>query len=292
MIALERARNPAVTPLANTSPALNEVLRACHLRAAFQNDPMFSDVRVLSTSAALGTIAHRLLEVSALGEFDAVSSNSLSQAVAQKWDDLAATEAQKLGGLAMGLVPPPLRWPGFSLKKAGAVRAATRIAESRLGANSGFTRVGRGEPCQTQSEARLEGQGGRLVGRIDLIRRTKAGTEIVDYKSGVVYDIDPSLDGIREIRSSYVRQILMYLSLIHENEGRWPVKATIESLMDGPVNVEIRPEEVEKAVSDALALLNQYNFAASQGEVVGSPTPANCRWCPYKPVCSDFLKGI
>ena len=65
MIALERTRSPAVTPLPKTSPALNEVLRACYLRAAFQNDPMFSNVRVLSTSAALGTIAHRLLEMSA-----------------------------------------------------------------------------------------------------------------------------------------------------------------------------------------------------------------------------------
>ena len=290
MIALERTRSPAVTLLPKTSPALNEVLRACHLRAAFQNDPMFSDVRVLSTSAALGTIAHRLLEMSARGEFNAVFHSGLSQIIVEKWDELAATEAQNFSGLAVGTVPPPTRWPGFALKKASAVKAATRIAEGRLRAVSGLTGVASDGPRRAQSEAWFEGQGGRLVGRIDLIRHTKAGTEVVDYKSGIVYDVNPSWDGTREVRASYVRQMLLYLSLVHEQDGKWPIKATIESLIDGPVDIEVDPEDAEKAVSEAMALLDSYNLASSRGEVVGSPTPANCRWCPYKPVCSDFLE--
>ena len=136
----------------------------------------------------------------------------------------------------------------------------------------------------------VRGPGRKAGRRVDLIRHTNVGTEIVDYKSGSFYDVDPSSDGAREISASYVRQILLYLSLVHEHEGTWPVKATIESLTDGPVDIEIHPEEVAKAVSEAIALLDSYNLAASQGEVVGSPTPANCRWCPYKPICSDFLK--
>ena len=290
MTALERTNSPAVTPLLKTSPGLDEVLRACRLRATFQNDPVFSGVRGLSTSAALGTIAHRLLEICARGEFDGVSSKSLPQAIAQKWDELAATEAQNFSELAVGQVPPPTRWPGFALKKASAIRVATRIAEGRLGAVSGPVGAVMDGSIRTQSEAWLEGQGGRLVGRVDLIRRTKAGTEVVDYKSGIVYDVDPSSDGAREIRASYVRQMLLYLSLVHEHEGNWPVKATIESLIDGPVDIEVDPGEVEKAVSEAMARLDSYNLASSRGEVVGSPTPANCRWCLYKAVCSDFLE--
>ena len=287
---LERTSGPVVIPIPKTSPALNEVLRACKLRAAFQNDPMFTDVRVLSMYAALGTIAHRLLEVCARGDFDTVSRSSLSQSIAQGWDNLAAAEAHNFSRLAIGPVPALPKWPGFALKKAGAVRAATRIAESRLEAMSGAAKSARAGLGYTQSEVWQEGQGGRLVGRIDLIRRTRAGTELVDYKSGIVYETDPSAEGSREIRASYVRQILLYLSLIHEQEGKWPVKATIESLMDGAVDVEIDPEEVGKAASEAIALLDSYNVASSRGEVVGSPTPANCRWCPYKPVCNDFLR--
>ncbi len=290
MIAPKRTSSPAVTSLLKTSPALNEILRACRLRAAFQNDSAFSDVRVLSTSAALGTIAHRLLEGCARGGFDPVSRSGLSQAIAQTWEDLAAIEADKFRGLAIGLVPTPSRWPGYALKKASAVRAAIRIAESRQGVVSGSTRVVRDGTSHNQSEAWLEGQGGRLVGRVDLIRHTIAGTEVVDYKSGIIYDVDPSSDGAREVRESYVRQILLYLALVHEHEGTWPVKATIESLIDGPVDVEIHPEQVKKAVSEAMVLLGSYNLASSLGEVVGSPTPANCRWCPYKPVCRDFLE--
>ena len=287
---LKRTINPVATPLLKTSPALDEVLRACRLRAVFQNDPEFSGVRGLSTSAALGSIAHRVLEMSAGGEFDEVSSKGLSQAIAQKWDELAATEAQNFSVLAIGQVPPTSRWPGFALKKASAIRAAIRIAGGRLWAISGPVGAVIDGSVRPQSEAWLEGQGGRLVGRVDLIRRTKAGTEIVDYKSGIIYDVDPSSDGAREVRASYVRQMLLYLSLVHEQEGAWPVKATIDSLIDGPVDIEVKPEQVKEAVSEAVERLDSYNLAALRGEIIGSPTPSNCRWCPYRAVCSDFLR--
>ena len=290
MTVLKRTNSPVATPLLKTSPALDETLRICRLRAVFQNDPDFSEVRGLSTSAALGSIAHRLLELCAGGEVDGVSSKGLAQAIAQKWDDLAATEAQNFSELAVGQVPPTPRWPGFALRKASAIRAAIRIAEGRLWAISRPVGPVMDGSIRTQSEAWLEGQGGRLVGRVDLIRRKKAGTEIVDYKSGIVYDVDPSSDGAREVRASYVRKMLLYLSLVHEQEGIWPVKATIESLIDGPVNVEVKPEQVNEAVSEAVERLDSYNLAASRGEIVGSPTPSNCRWCPYKAVCSDFLR--
>ena len=287
---LRRTSSPTATPLLKTSPAMDEILRTCSLRVAFQNDPAFSGVRELSTSATLGSIAHNLLERCVKGEFDHVSSKNLPQAIAQKWDEIAATEAQKLSDKAIGQVPQLFRWPGFALKRASAIRLAIRMAEGRLQAFSRPVGAVADGSIRIQSEARLEGQGGRLVGRVDLVRRTKSGAEVVDYKSGVVYDVGPMPDGTMGVRASYIRQMLLYLSLVHENEGAWPTKATIESLIDGPVDIEVDPGKVDKAVTEAMARLDSYNRASSRGEVVGRPTPENCRWCPYKAVCNDFLE--
>lgn len=288
---LQRVKELVVTPLLRTSPALDEVLRTCHLRAAFQSDPEYSGLRGLSTSAALGTVAHRLLEICARGEFDGSSSIGLPKAIEQKWDELMATETHILSELAVGQVATAHRWPGFALRKASAVRAASKIVESRHLASPERIGAATDEAIRTQAEAWLEGQQGRLVGRIDLMRRTKHGTEIVDYKSGVAYDAELSSDGAREVRASYVRQMLLYLSLVHEQEGTWPVKSTIESLMDGSVNVEVNPEKADEVASEAVGRLDSYNLAAMHGGIVGSPSPTNCRWCPYKAVCSDFLRG-
>jgi len=57
-------------PLLRTSPATNEALRECFLRAAFQTDQQYSDINPVSTYASLGSISHHLLEAASRGEFD------------------------------------------------------------------------------------------------------------------------------------------------------------------------------------------------------------------------------
>lgn len=80
----DRPNGPSFHTLRRTSPALNEVLRVCFLRAAFQADPQFSSVRSLSTAATLGTVSHRLLESAARGELDDTLEQNLDTGCRQK----------------------------------------------------------------------------------------------------------------------------------------------------------------------------------------------------------------
>ena len=85
----DRPDGPSVYPLSRTSAALNEVLRDCFLRAAFQTDSQLSGIRSLSTASVLGSVSHQLLEEAAQGKFDSASETDLEEEVAQRWEDLA-----------------------------------------------------------------------------------------------------------------------------------------------------------------------------------------------------------
>ena len=89
--------------------------------------------------------------------------------------------------------------------------------------------------------------------------------------------------------SPYERQMLLYSALVHENEGQWPVKATVESLIQGSHEVQLTPERTQDAVEDALSLLDAYNREATVGVVRGQPSDTACRWCDFKAICQDFL---
>ena len=284
-----RPYGPSLHPLRRTSPAVNEVLRSCFLRAAFQADDQFSGIRSLSTSTVLGTVAHSLLEAAARGEFDKTSRANLDTAVAQKWDALVDSEEQALQERAYGSVPTHTRWPRHALRKATACKVASRIALQRGRASLSISSTA-ATSASTQTEVWYEGYGGRLVGRIDLLRRSSAGTELIDFKSGLVVE-QGEVDGIDlQVKGEYERQVQLYAALIHENEGRWPIKSVVESLVQGPHEVSITSYGVKSAVDEALGLLDAYNREASEGVIRGQPEASTCRWCHFKAICPDFLE--
>ena len=286
----ERPQWPSFHPLPRTSPALNEVLRTCFLRAAFQSDDQFLDVRSLSTASALGSVSHRLLEEAARGKFDGVIGADLDRLVAARWAELVGLEEQAMKERAHGPVPAHNRWPKYALRKATACRAASRIASHR-GPGVLETAASAVEPRPVQTEVWYEGLNGRLAGRIDLVRRTSAGIELIDYKSGSVTEQERTTGVANRIREPYERQMLLYSALIHENEGLWPSKTTVESLIQGPCEVQLSPDSAQAVVEEALDLLEAYNRKAALGTVRGKPSDSVCRWCNFKAICRDFLEA-
>ena len=195
----DRPAEPSFHPLSRTSAALNEVLRTCFLRAAFQSDDHFRDVRSLSTASALGSVSHRLLEEAAKGKFDSIRGAELDRLVSDRWADLVRLEEQAMQERAHGPVPAHNRWPSHALRKATACMAASRIASHR-GPRVPEASPAAEEPSLVQAEVWYEGFDGRIAGRIDLVRRTNAGIEIVDYKSGSVTEREETQGAARRVR--------------------------------------------------------------------------------------------
>jgi len=274
-------------PLLRTSPATNEALRECFLRAAFQTDQQYSDINLVSTYASLGSISHHLLEVASRGEFDDISEDVLEEAIRERWMECVQSEVQSLQDRTIISVPLPVKWPKYALRMVAACRAAFRITLKRRGKRSEAEH----EFAANQTEVWYEGYSGKLVGRIDLIRHTSSGIELVDYKSGLVIEQD-EIDGTsKRIKEPYERQVLLYAALVYENERQWPIMVTVESLVDGPHIVRFTPEAARQAVDEALRLLDTYNRQAAARSIRGAPSPSTCYWCGFKAFCTYFLEA-
>jgi len=75
----DRPTELIIRPLKHTSPITHEELRVCFMRVAFQTNRRFLGIRPISTSAILGSISHRLLEVASRGEFDNTTEGTLEE---------------------------------------------------------------------------------------------------------------------------------------------------------------------------------------------------------------------
>ena len=283
----ERPSGPSVTPITHTSSTINEELRECFLRATFHSDSRFSNIGFPSTYAALGLIAHKLMELITQGDFDRIGGEELEEAITKCWVQLVHVEFQKLQEDALSPVPEPVKWPKYALRMVASCKAASRITSQRQQQS-----ISCGAPSieLPKSEVWYKGYGGKLVGRLDFIRHTSSGVEVIDYKSGHVIQQYELNGNIRRLNEVYERQMLLYAALVHENEGQWPIKLMIESLVDGIYTIEYTPAASEETVEKALSLLDLYNQQAATNKIIGSPNENNCRWCRYKALCGLFLK--
>ncbi len=283
----ERPLGPSITPLEHTSPTINEELRVCFLRTAFQSDERFSNIRFASTYASLGSIAHKLMELVTHGDFDGIGEEALDKAINKCWLELVQIEVQKFQDDVLSKIPEPVKWPKYALKMVASCKAASRIASQRQKQPIFWSAS---SPEKPKSEIWYEGYGGKLLGRIDSIRHHDSGVEVIDYKSGHIMEQDEIGGNTQRLHEGYKRQILLYAALVHENEGQWPIKLTMESLIDGSHMVDYTPIASEKTVEEALLLLDLYNQQAAINEIKGSPNEDNCRWCRYKALCASFLE--
>jgi len=247
---------PSVTPLEHTSPTRNEELRECFLRVVFQSDKNYSHIWYVSTHALLGSIAHKLMELVTHGDFDDVGENELDKEINKCWQELVQNEVKNLKDNIMSKVPEPVKWPKYALKMVAACRFASRIASQRQQQPIYLIAPSMEPP---KSEVWYEGYGGKLIGRIDFIRHTDSGLEIIDYKSGYVMQQEETGGYVQQLREGYKRQMLLYAALVHINEGQWPSKLIMESLIDGSHVVDYTPIESEKTVEEALLILDLYN---------------------------------
>ena len=85
--------------------------------------------------------------------------------------------------------------------------------------------------------------------------------------------------------------MLIYAALVHENEGQWPLRITVDSLIQGPYEVRVTPERAQGAVGEALDLRGAYNSRVAAGTIRGQPSESACRWCDFKAICKDFLEA-
>lgn len=257
--------HPAARKISRLSPSGYETILACPLRYAFSRDASSGIGGPRSPAAALGQLAHRVLE-------RAVSCGWLvepgwEERLQVVWQETCEEEARERWQQAAEL------WPGYELKRALLRYVAAGIRELIVGLPSDALILT--EPLLTSADNLLEGKPDVLIRSEDLVW-------IIDYKTGraVEEQSGAPLD-------SYARQLKLYSYLEHQTSARWPDSAHLFPFDRDPVEVPIKPSECDELAAKAMATMLEYNGLAPKSPP-SRCSPEACRFCSFASVCPDF----
>lgn len=271
-----------------TSPTLAETMRLCQLRAGLSKTAGSTTFVLGNPKGWLGTAFHDVLEKIAVIDFQ---KESVDGAVERLWNQ--AVDAQYQRSVLHDLnrrFGTPVTWPGYYVAKASVFLRARELAAKTIGAESPAAASTPDAEATCIRERTFTAFDGKLAGRPDLIR----GREIIDYKSGVIVEHDEATQA-DVVKAGYVRQLRIYGFLVKEALGWWPERGRLLPLGGAEVEVALEPETCAREAAEAVAMLDAYNaklVADTKPEKLASPTPNNCKWCPFKLVCPPFWNAV
>ncbi len=272
-----------------TSPTLAEVMRSCLLRAGLSQASGSSNFVLGNPKGWLGSAYHEVLEK--IPHVD-LGKETLDGVIERLWDEAIASQSQYASSHPLDRrFGPPTTWPGYYMTLASVRLRALEIAAASAPASLATLGpvAGSGGVLTTIREQEFAAYGGRLVGRPDVIR----ASEVVDYKSGGIFDYDE--DSHPEVvKAAYIRQLRIYAYLVKQVLGWWPRRGLILPLAGPGVEVDVEPADCERETLEAVALLNTYNAnirAKIPPPGFAAPSPSACKWCPYKLVCPAFWQS-
>lgn len=277
--------NFKLQPIQTVSPSLVEILRTCPLQAALSRIYELRQFVLGNPKAWLGIAYHGVLERLWMPVGESLTGEQL---VERLW--LTAIDTLRQRALAHPLdhrFSMPEKWPGFYLVRAclgirarEVINDQPRVGGSRTPSDGIVTHA---------RETKLTAMGGKLSGKPDVI----TSDEIWDYKSGSVYDETP--EGVKTVKQGYVRQLLLYGHLVHENYGKCPAKGKLLPMQGGTVEIDLDSETCANEAGEAVRLLDSFNAsltASSDVTEIATPSPSACRWCNFKLLCPAFWREV
>jgi hypothetical protein len=278
--------------LQRTSATTDHDLQMCFKRVAFGTSEVYREAsRIGNAFSRLGNTAHKLIEEATKGDFDQFDQQTRRTAIEERWNAIVEKEYADFQERALVPVDIPLKWRGYAIKKLQSVTLALDIAEGNADTSTGMSGQAflASKGIQLESEKSLSAFNERLFGKIDLLRTTDQGLELVDYKSGPLYETQDDKTVNPRVKERYSQQMLIYAGLAYEALGQWPVKLILHSLIDGECEIPVDIDMIKALCSDTISRFDSYNAQVDSGDIVGTPSKENCKVCDFKPVCLDFL---
>ena len=165
----------------------------------------------------------------------------------------------------------------------GLPRARLRY-ERRVGETLAFTAGADLDDIHT--EERLVSPDGTVEGTPDLVVVAGAGCTVVDFKTGLVTDINGELP-----RAAYARQIQIYAFLASAQYRVTPIRGVLMSFKQGMVDVDVSPTSIDRAVGEARVQRAAFN-QRSPGTQPAEPAEETCLWCDYQALCDGYWQAV
>jgi hypothetical protein len=252
-------------------------MRLCQFRAGISKIGAISALTLGNPKAWLGTAYHEVLEKIVQVDFQ---SEDLDSAVGRLWNQaLGAQHQRNLHHPLNCRFGSPETWPSYYMVWASVLVRAREL----VGGGMDHADPESGSIIRERSFAAFDG---RLVGRPDVIR----GREIIDYKSGTIMEID-EVAQTDVVKAAYVRQLRIYGFVVKETLGWWPQRGVLFPFVGPSVEVPLNPTDCAREATGVIELLDAYNSKLESGVPVSelaTPSPAVCKWCPFKLFCVAF----
>ncbi|WP_238152801.1 RecB family exonuclease [Kribbella speibonae] len=277
-----RWRPPQTPPDASVvSPSLLATWSSCRLRATFQRAPATAGLRKMGLRAAVGTVAHAMLEQRFRSQ----------EAFASAWAAESERTYQKLRRVWAPAVPPrPCNWPGWALTKHQVAKRVVRDLRCEL---SGYSRTRERTQASLTTESAdrlptlpwrerwLEDGDRKLAGRPDLVDRIDGVLTVVDYKTGA-----------RDLTNERRDQLLFYAALVQATLGELPVRGEMWRTDGATQGFHIASAAVDDVVRRALLVRDEMNLTSgAQLESKANPGPDTCPYCPFRVACRPFIRA-
>jgi CRISPR-associated protein Cas4 len=258
------------------SPSELEIFERCPQRFIWSLDPKKRRHRG-NLPSSLGKIAHKVLASAHKGGFEKQNAENRDFIFNDIWDVVEKEVFENVQSeWPNAVVPKPIRWPKYF-----AVKASTQyLVEKALSLGEVWKRSGdSSRPISSSDDAFpwvekfLESEVLKLKGIPDLVKESPTGLEIVDYKTGNVTDPE-----------TFSLQMHIYLMLVSEHSNRGVTRLLVR---------DSTLQEKEIAIDQAMIRKIEDSIWSAEGYLAkqiapAKPSLANCRFCNFKDICSDF----
>lgn len=259
--------------LERISPSRFVALQGCQLREIWQSQREVPSLLPGNTAAKIGIIIHRMFELTYKG-FIRTDSD-----IVGKWEEEVRNIEQTMRANILDANLLPLSQSrNYEVKKLRCFSLLQRLLKgTHITSSSSIT--------MNHSEVWLETIDKKIAGKVDLIRQTTIGAQLIDFKTGSIID-----EFSNTVKSEYQTQIKLYAALYHEVTGLWPNRLTLVGLDRAETDVEYSSGEAEYllgAAKDLMESINK-NILNDSQEFFAFPKPEICCYCNFRPACHKY----
>ncbi len=185
------------------------------------------------------------------------------------------------------LIPLRRNIPDFEVKRQHCLNRVKEILnEKRVTSPVGEGKFRR----RNGSNVWLESQDLLIGGYIDEINQFGPVLRIIDYKSGSVYDRDKN-----QLKAEYTTQLKLYAALYYDNFQTWPDELIIKQVDGNEIRVPFSQDEclaLFQQAKNKFYYINQLISKNTDASKLATPSPANCKYCTYRPVCNFYHQNM
>jgi len=265
-----------INKIQHLSPTIYSKLNLCQLRGILIANH-FPALLPTSPAAQIGIAIHKLYEQAIIGNVNS------DKDIEKIWTNIIKIIENKMkkNPLESHLVPLESSARNFEVKKIIAFRTVKNMMNNQKNGK---------KTSYYESEKWLETDDGKIVGRIDLIKKKGNNIEITDFKTGRITNKET---GDSTPKKEYKLQMRMYAALYFNQYNVWPNKLTLEGSNKQHYEVRFNPDECIQIIERAKNELDAINVLIKKGkkpDYFSQPSEESCRFCTYRPACEKYWK--